>query len=190
MRRITAYTHRYDKVVDKILVNCTVSIPDDTEYTASLNALWDTGANITCISTRIISKLGLSAVDKVLISVANNETYEAQSYYVSLQMGAFIIPFIKVLGLPMDESKDMIIGMDVIARGDLSITNYSGRTILSFREPSLQTIDYVEELKLQDKCDKMHRINESKKMPDKCACGSGKDYKNCHGKSIYAKVTL
>ena len=51
-------------------------------------------------------------------------------------MGSFVLPFIKVLGLPMDESKDIIIGMDVISKGDLAVTNYEGKTVLSFREPS------------------------------------------------------
>ena len=81
----------------------------------------------------------------------------------------------------------MIIGMDIISQGDLSITNYSGRTVISFRTPSLETIDYVSEIEIQNKCNKLHAINIKTKRPDKCACGSGKDYKNCHGSSVYTK---
>lgn len=101
-------------------------------------------------------------------------------------MGSFVIPMHKVVGLPMDNQEhSVIIGMDIISKGDLAITNFGGRTVLSFREPSLETIDYVAELDLQNKCDKLHVININNNRPDKCACGSGKDYKNCHGKSPY-----
>lgn len=98
--------------------------------------------HITCISTRLAEKLKLESFDEALLSVANNELFRAKTYYVQLNMGEFTIPFIKVLGLPMDKSKDIIIGMDVISKGDLSITNYAGKTVLSFREPSMGTVDY------------------------------------------------
>ena len=47
---------------------------------------------------------------------------------------------------PRDGSFDFIIGMDIIGIGDLAITNVGGHTCLSFRTPSLETIDYVAEI--------------------------------------------
>ncbi len=40
-----------------------------------------------------------------------------------------------------DES-DLIIGMDIITKGDFSITNLNGQTLCSFRLPSLHALDY------------------------------------------------
>jgi len=86
------------------------------------------------------------------------------------------------------KSENMIIGMDVITKGDLSITNYQGQTFLTFREPSLDRIDYVAEIDQYNDCLKRHNINVLHHIrTDKCSCGSGKAYSNCHGQSVYAK---
>ena len=39
----------------------------------------------------------------------------------------------------------MLIGMDIITRGDFSITNVGDRTVFSFRVPSLATVDFVKQ---------------------------------------------
>ena len=183
---ITAYTYPYPTVVDRILVNCFVSTPDEGAEEKKVRALWDTGAVITCISESLAEEFGFRKTDEKDVVGADNIPFKANVYCVSLRMGEFRIGITEVVGLPMDGNEHkMIIGMDIISRGDLSITNYNGRTVLTFREPSIQTIDYVAELNLQNKCDKMHAINLAKHLPDKCACGSNKDYKNCHGKSPY-----
>lgn len=41
---------------------------------------------------------------------------------------------------------DVLIGMDIIALGDFSITNYKDCTCMSFRIPSMHEIDYVKNL--------------------------------------------
>lgn len=41
----------------------------------------------------------------------------------------------------------MLIGMDIITTGDFSITNYNEHTTMSFRTPSIQTIDFVRGMK-------------------------------------------
>lgn len=184
---ITAYTHAYGSIVRQIIVKCHLSVPGENEKeTDELNALWDTGAMTTCISEDMAERLGLTAVDSVPVIGANNEPFNAPVYAVRLRMGRFVIPLVTVLGLPMkDSGHDVIIGMDVTTRGDFTLTNYQGKTTVSFREPSLERIDYVTELNIQNKCEKIHAVNMAKKLPDKCGCGSGKDYKNCHGKSPY-----
>jgi hypothetical protein len=37
----------------------------------------------------------------------------------------------------------MLIGMNIITMGDFAITNHRGQTVMSFRVPSLQKIDFV-----------------------------------------------
>lgn len=141
----TSFTRLFDSVVRQIVVECSVSLPECQDaYVDYRKALWDTGANITCISNRLADILHLNALDEVLISFANNDVFKANTYYVQLKMGRFVLPFIKVLGLPMDESKDIIIGMDVISKGDLAVTNYEGKTVLSFREPSSGRIIFAD----------------------------------------------
>lgn len=189
---ITAYTYPYDSVKNRILIDCQISIPNtDDEISNRQKALWDTGAMTTCIATSLADKLKLQATDEVMVVGANNQPFKAPIYSVKITMGKLIIPIHQVIGLPMDGSgQDVIIGMDIISKGDLAITNYSGRTIISFRTPSLEAIDYVGELAMQKKCNKIHELNIKNNRSDKCACGSGKDYKNCHGSSVYNRNKL
>jgi hypothetical protein len=43
------------------------------------------------------------------------------------------------------EGSDVLVGMDVISLGDFSITNVGQKTVVTFRVPSCETIDYVAE---------------------------------------------
>lgn len=187
----TAYTYRFPGIVSQIIINCKVStVSADDSDSPELKALWDTGAVPTCISESLARKMGLKPVDSQEAIGANNEPFDAKVYCIKLRMGNFVIPFIQVLGLPMDGSgHDLIIGMDVISRGDMCLTNFNGHTVLTFRTPSMEKVDYVEEMTMNNKCIKMHQLNMQQHRPDKCACGSGRDFNNCHGKSVYSKIT-
>ena len=85
-----------------------------------------------------------------------------------------------------DHATGMLIGMDVINRGDFCITNFENKTYMSFRVPSLERVDYVSEIGAFNRVSKLYQI-QSKKGIEKCPCGSGKLYKNCCGKSKYNK---
>jgi hypothetical protein len=63
---------------------------------------------------------------------------------------------------------DLLIGMDIIGAGDFSVSNFDGKTVMTFRMPSIETIDYV-------------KANAPRRNA-LCFCGSGKKYKHCHGK--------
>ena len=80
---------------------------------------------------------------------------------------------------------DVLIGMDIITLGDFSITNVNGKTVFSFRIPSTETVDYVQQEKQKVKA--AHTPYVAPKIPkrnDPCPCGSGKKFKNCHGKGL------
>ena len=75
--------------------------------------------------------------------------------------------------------------MDIITRGDFSISNKNGKTTVSFCIPSVHDIDFVEEgKKLNEANEKVNLAKRTKKIGrnEPCPCGSGKKYKNCHGK--------
>jgi preprotein translocase subunit SecA len=71
----------------------------------------------------------------------------------------------------------MLIGMDIIGLGDFVVTNFNGKTMFSFRMPSMASMDFCKNSYL------IPRVNETKKIGrnDPCPCGSGKKYKHCHG---------
>jgi len=48
-------------------------------------------------------------------------------------------------------SCDMLIGMDVITLGDFAITNPNGKTVFSFRMPSMTEIDFIKHSHIEPK---------------------------------------
>ncbi len=187
---ITAYRHHFSGIVNRILVDCNIAIPHTIGADRAMKALWDTGACCTCIATSVAQAMGLTRVNEKQLIGADNKPFMADVFCVRLQMGHFVIENMEVCGIPMDgKAENMIIGMDVITKGDLSITNYQGQTFLTFREPSLERIDYVAEIDQHNDYFKRHQLNIRHKLSDKCPCGSGKDYKNCHGRSVYFEDT-
>lgn len=176
----TAYYHQEPKILKRILVPCIIDkVGTGTSTNTEVKALWDTGATTTCISESLAQKLGLMADDIDELTMADSSTHISNVYSVQITMGKFTLPYIRVCDLPMGNSgHDVIIGMDFMSKGDLSITNYNGSTMLSFREPSLGHVNYVSELELYKKM-YAARVKTGNVL---CPCGSNKKWKNCHGK--------
>ncbi|MCH7514135.1 MAG: aspartyl protease family protein [Bacteroidetes bacterium] len=108
--------------------------------------LWDTGATNCAITSSLVKKLKLTPIGKTEVTYGGGteETY-VHLIHVFLPNNV-IIPNIQVT--ECDDGKgdfDMIIGMDVITEGDFSVTNVNGNTVVSFRTPSTEKIDYVKE---------------------------------------------
>jgi len=72
---------------------------------------------------------------------------------------------------------DMLVGMDVINSGDFIVSNFNGKTVFTFRMPSLMKFDFSKESYL------IPVRNENKNIGrnDLCPCGSGQKYKRCCG---------
>ena len=66
---------------------------------------------------------------------------------------------------------EVLVGMDIIGLGDFAVSNFQGKTVFTFRLPSIERIDFVPP-KLVPKVGRN----------DPCPCGSRKKYKRCHGK--------
>ena len=176
----TAYVHKATTILNRILVPCVIDkVNAGVSANPQVMALWDTGACKTCISETLAQQLGLMVEDQMDLTMADRSVHTSNVYSVQITMGEFTLPYIRVCDLPMANSgHDVIIGMDFMSQGDLSITNYKGKTILTFREPSLSNVDYVEELRL------LIKKHESwKKVGNNlCPCGSQKPWEKCHGR--------
>lgn len=110
-----------------------------------VQAIWDTGATNTVISKKLVSQLGLVSTGKATCH-AVNESYEADTYIVDIGLpNGLTIRVVQVTAADNMVDYDLLIGMDIITNGDLSITNYGGVTWFSFRyPPDPIKIDYVE----------------------------------------------
>jgi hypothetical protein len=141
------------------------------------DAVWDTGAMSTCISTDFAKKINLSPVSIEKITTPSGAG-TCPVYYVTLVLPNSVqITKIPVLGI-VPGNCDVLIGMDVISLGDLAVTTYNNETCFSFRIPSMQTIDFTKHSYFQP-----IKSNNKIGRNDLCPCGSGLKYKQCHGKT-------
>lgn len=187
MQQPKSFTIKYNSLTEALQTKCgvckAISVedlrngvphPQVNEY----NAIWDTGATKTSISQRVVDELGLKTIGFGTNHTAGgNLTVTMHRVNIMLPMGVGISSLL--VSCSDIDGPDVLIGMDVIARGDFSVTNVDGKTTFSFRMPSLETVDYVKQ-----KPRPVEPIVREKEpgRNDPCPCGSGKKYKNCHGK--------
>tara|TARA_R110001592_G_scaffold261377_1_gene526282 strand:+ start:748 stop:1302 length:555 start_codon:yes stop_codon:yes gene_type:complete len=139
--------------------------------------LWDTGATGTVISKQCAETLGLKPIGKAKVYHANGEA-TVNVYAINIFLpNQVAFQFIKVTEGVLT-GIDLLIGMDIISRGDFAITNLGGKSVFSFRVPSISKIDFVEDSKPKPAVNKFKGIGRN----DKCYCGSNKKYKQCHGR--------
>lgn len=141
-------------------------------------AIWDTGATNSVISSRVVSDLKLKSTGLINVGTTGGKQLQAQ-YYVNIVLRNDVgVPFVPVTEGIL-EGIDVLIGMDIIARGDFAITNLNRKTVFSFQMPSTHDIDFVKEASPKP------IINSSSKTKpnDLCHCGSNIKFKKCCGRS-------
>jgi len=135
-----SFTILYNVIVDKITTDTTII---NANNNLTVKALWDTGANCCCISEELVKLLNLSPVGKVSFYTPSG-TGLAYTYLVDI-----VLPNnMKIKDVKMCSSKigaqnlDLLIGTDIINKGDFAISNYKNNTCFTFRIPSKEIIDF------------------------------------------------
>lgn len=186
-----ACTARYSVLKDRIISPLHLSEafdpaktpPDRRPPLMETSGLWDTGATRSMITNAVVKHLKLTPIGIQNINHAGG-TSQSFTYIVN-----FYLPNqVGIAGVRVTECPDTtgnfgaIIGMDIISRGDFSITNVNGATWMSYRYPSIKGIDYVVE------ANRIIYAGVPKHVP--CPCGkldeNGKHlkFKDCHGKDL------
>jgi hypothetical protein len=108
-------------------------------------ALWDTGATNSVITAATAKELNLIPVGSATVNHAGGQS-KTKTYMVNYFLPNNVaIPGVLVTEMT-DSDFNAIIGMDIITMGDLSVTNVNSQTWISFRIPSVQTVDYVQKI--------------------------------------------
>lgn len=182
-----AFTIKHSGRVNRIITHVGVSAafdpatPPQDPGILETTALWDTGATSSVITKKTAGDLGLVSTGMTRVNHAGG-TSNHQTYVVNF----FLPNNVGVPGVCVSECEDIagdfgaIIGMDIICRGDMAITNHGGKTTMTFRIPSFEEIDFVPQ---------SNRILFSDVgRNDPCPCGKmspdGKPvkFKKCHGR--------
>lgn len=113
----------------------------------SVTALWDTGSTYTCIPEKLIEKFGIDSNSDLDFVSTSSGKIKSKTYDI-------IVILDDKLEVPVDalkhnhiheEGVDLLIGMDIIFRGDFAISTYNNETCFSFRYPSKGLIDFTSE---------------------------------------------
>lgn len=118
--------------------------------TIEVDAIWDTGASISCISVSVETQLSLIPIGYTQNYTAGGVT-PAQIYYVDIRLTDDIVfEDVRVIDSEIGaQGLGLLIGMDIISLGDFAVSNYKGRTTFTFRLPSRQKIDFCAQAQVQ-----------------------------------------
>lgn len=145
-----------------------------------LLAVWDTGATSSAISRPLAQKLQLDEIGQMRVHGATG-CEVCTRFLVSLHLpNQVVIPELEISDCGGDIGCDILLGMDVISRGDFAVSNYRGRTTFTFRVPSVEHLDFTTQLAhtaVRGTFIAAPKIGRN----EPCPCGSGKKYKRCCG---------
>lgn len=132
-------------------------ITELTQY----EAIWDTGASGTVITEKVASDLKLKAIGKIQCFGVHGSELRDQ-YLIDIGLpNSVLVQNLMVTSADKIPGCDVLIGMDIIAAGDFSVCNEAGQTSFSFRIPSGDRIDFV-----QQHADEMNRFLLGKAQND------------------------
>lgn len=139
------------------------------------NAIWDTGATGTAITQKVVDECGLKPIGRAIVQTAKGQI-QTPVYFANIYLPQRVCIYnLRVTQVDI-RNADVLIGMDVMSKGDFAISNKDGRTAFSFRVPSCDCIDFAKQPPPSEK--PMHKV--SRNAP--CPCGSGKKFKRCCGR--------
>lgn len=149
MHKPTAFTIKAKNggLIRVLVSDIHIHIPNTPNKSASLKAIWDTGATGSAITKKIVQQLGLIPTGMSQVHTANG-TVAQKTYTIDIRLPNNVM-IQEIIATEVDALSggcDALIGMDIITLGDFSITNHNNNTCMSFRFPSLHEIDYVKNL--------------------------------------------
>jgi hypothetical protein len=145
---------------------------------AKFIAIWDTGATNTVITANVVAACGLKPVGMTKVRTAGGER-DCEVYLVNVALPNGVgFAGVRVTKGELGTGADVLIGMDIIGGGDFAVTGAGGKTVFSYRYPSVEHIDFVQQ------------AVPSVGRNDPCPCGSGKKYKKCHGNPVTPPTTV
>lgn len=162
MPKHNAFTIKYNGKVRVLVTKAKIGLPFSLEELKKRTeagekiefkeyiAIWDTGATNCVITKKIVDELGLKPIKIVEVNHAGGKS-NSNVYLVNIGLPSnVLVGAVEVTegiltsgtGNP-DNEPNILIGMDIIGGGDFAVTNKNGKTMMSFKIPSTQEIDFV-----------------------------------------------
>ncbi len=131
----------YNHIVRELVTDASLKPPevltgDDDSLWIEIKAVWDTGATSTVITHKIARLLDLKPIGKTTVFGVNSQTI-ANCYMVDIGLpNNIVFRNFEVTECDLNsDGIDILVGMDIIQKGDFTITNAKGKTVFTFRCP-------------------------------------------------------
>jgi gag-polyprotein putative aspartyl protease len=148
--KFKAFTITYRRIVS--VLECYVNLEAiDNVSKKKVLAFFDTGAMISSVSQECARQLQSEEVGSIRIrGFTGSEIVPQHILDVGLPNNIEIKTLIAAESKSLGENQrgepyGFLIGMDILKHGDLAVNHANGYTTLSFRTPSINHVDYVEE---------------------------------------------
>lgn len=149
--------------------------PNPEPKLMEFDAVWDTGATDSVVSQRVVDACGLKPIGMKEVHTAGGKC-NCEVFLANIHLPNRVrFPNVHVTKADMGPT-DMLIGMNIITRGDFALTHNDKKTCFSFRWPSSETIDFLKS--------GPDTVRQHQPRNDPCLCGSGKKYKHCCGRNV------
>lgn len=137
------YTGLVDAIISYAIIVPPIKMQEGQQpsfYYYTDRAAWDTGAQFTFISPRIVEALGLSPSGKSgFMGIGGDQITDTYLVHIGLSNGELITD-LEVFCADIDDY-DLLLGMDIINQTDFLITNSEKKTVFQFRTPSVGRVD-------------------------------------------------
>jgi len=135
------FTIEYNDFVPMLLTTVIVESEMNPSVKLEIKAIWDTGSHFTIINPKIAEELNLICVSKTTLNGIFGKTEISNMYTLNMYL-----PNKDKHNIIVTEAHpkgcDMLIGMDIISKGDFAISFFENKTTFSFRYPSIEKIDF------------------------------------------------
>lgn len=137
-----AFTLKYDGITDKVITDITIY---NNNTKISGKGLWDTGATFSCISKQVVKALNLTPTGYTNIVTPSGSSTQP-TYMVSIDLPNLVtFETIRVCESEIGKQGiEMLIGMDIISKGNFSLSNFEGKTVFSYAFPSFVHTDFTD----------------------------------------------
>lgn len=136
-----ATSNKYDNLQNVYWTIVGISNPGN-KIPEFIQGLWDTGCTITTISKKVADALGLPVICKEKCNTAGG-SIECNRHMVDIfLLNRLVVHNVVIMSNPI-LAVDCLVGTDIIIHGDFSVSNFDGKTTVSFRMPSQEDVDYA-----------------------------------------------
>ena len=134
------FTKKFKSVENRVLIDTTISF---LKNKMKSNTLIDTGATISCISKEVVKNLKLQPIGVDRVSTPSG-TAVLNKYLIDISFKKNMI-FKNIFVLESEignQGIDLLVGMDILNKNDIMISNYDNHTQFSLRYPVYGNLEF------------------------------------------------